>query len=304
MSTRLVELAPAGPVALALHGGAGGRVPEQPEQQEAFQAGLARAHAAGWRVLAGGGAAVDAVCAAVVELEDEPLFNAGRGAALTADGSVELDAAVMDGTGRAGAVAGCRYAKNPVLLARRILERSPHVLMVCPPQSLVAEWGCEVAGQEYFVTGARRRQLDRLLRAGQPGPRTGTVGAVARDRLGRLAAATSTGGMAGQDPGRVGDSPIIGAGTYARGGVVAISCSGEGEAFIRGVVAHEVDARMRHLGLGLAAAVRSTIEEELTARGATGGMVCVDAEGRVVVGYNSAAMFAAYQGADGIVTLA
>lgn len=309
MSARLLEAAPRGQLALALHGGAGDRIPEQPREAHAFEAGLARAYAAGWRVLTRGGAALDAVCAAVVELEDEQLFNAGRGAALTADGSAELDAAVMDGAGRAGAVAGSRHAKNPVLLARTILEHSPHVFLICPPESLVLKWGHEVVGQEYFITQPRRDQLHRLLRTGEARPPTaptgptGTVGAVARDRQGRLAAATSTGGMAGQQPGRVGDSPIIGAGTYARDGVVAISCTGEGEAFIRGVVAHEIGARMRHLGLGLAEAVRSTMAEELTARGATGGLVCVDADGRVVVAYNSSAMFAAFHGDDGLVTL-
>jgi L-asparaginase / beta-aspartyl-peptidase len=307
VSIRLLDATPSGRVALALHGGAGPRIPDQsPEQQKAFEAGLARAYAAGWRVLASGGAALDAVCTAVVELEDEPLFNAGKGAALTADGTAELDAAVMAGTGQAGAVAASRYAKNPVLLARSVLARGPHVFLVCPPRSLVTEWGHEAVSQDYFITKARRGQLHRLLRGDSPAApdgTVGTVGAVARDRHGRLAAATSTGGTAGQQPGRVGDSPIIGAGTFARDGVVAISCTGEGEAFIRGVVAHEIAARMRHLGAGLGEAVRGTIEDELTARHATGGLVCVDADGRVVVAYNSPAMFAAFHGDDGLVTL-
>jgi L-asparaginase / beta-aspartyl-peptidase len=302
--TRIWDIPPQRDFALAVHGGAGGRILE-PSQEEptAFEAGLARAYEAGRSVLAAGGSALDAVCAAVVELENDHLFNAGRGAALTAEGSVELDAAVMDGAGAAGAVAVSRHAKNPVLLARSVMERGQHLFLVSPSEGLVTEWGHQAVAQAYFITEARQRQLARIQNARLVAPRHGTVGAVARDAGGGVAAATSTGGMAGQNCGRVGDSPIIGAGTYARGGVVAVSCTGEGEAFIRGVVSHDIAARMRYLGLALPEAVTTTIADELTAKNASGGLVSVDADGRVVVAHNSPTMFAAFEDHDGLVTL-
>jgi beta-aspartyl-peptidase (threonine type) len=303
--TRIWDIPPQRDFALALHGGAGGRIHElSQEKQAAFEAGLSRAYEAGRNVLAVGGSALDAVCAAVVELENDPLFNAGRGAALTAEGSVELDAAVMDGAGTAGAVAASRHAKNPVLLARTVMERSEHLFLVSPGEDLVTEWGHQVMPQAYFITEARQRQLARIQDARLAAPRHGTVGAVARDSGGGVAAATSTGGMAAQNLGRVGDSPIIGAGTYARGGVVAVSCTGEGEAFIRGVVSHDIAARMRYLGHALPEAVTTTIADELTAKNASGGLVSVDADGRVVVAHNSPTMFAAFEDHDGLVTLA
>jgi beta-aspartyl-peptidase (threonine type) len=302
--TRIWDIRPQRDFALALHGGAGGRIFElSQEKQEAFEAGLSRAYEAGRSVLAAGGSALDAVCAAVVELENDHLFNAGRGAALTAEGAVELDAAVMDGAGAAGAVAASRHAKNPVLLARSVMERGPHLFLVSPGEDLVTEWGHQVVPKAYFITEARQRQLARIQNARLAAPRHGTVGAVARDAGGGVAAATSTGGTAGQSRGRVGDSPIIGAGTYARGGVVAVSCTGEGEAFIRGVVSHDIAARMRYLDLALPEAVTTTIADELTAKNASGGLVSVDADGRVVVAHNSPTMFAAFEDHDGLVTL-
>jgi beta-aspartyl-peptidase (threonine type) len=302
--TRIWDVPPRRDFALALHGGAGGRILElSREDKAAFEAGLSRAYETGRSVLAAGGSALDAVCAAVVELEDDRLFNAGRGAALRTEGSVELDAAVMDGAGTAGAVAASRHAKNPVLLARSVMERGQHLLLVSPGEDLVTEWGHQTAPQSYFVTEARQRQLARIQNAHAAAPRHGTVGAVARDAGGGVAAATSTGGMAGQSLGRVGDSPIIGAGTYARGGVVAISCTGDGEAFIRGVVSYDIAARMRYLGLPLPEAVTTTIDEALTAKNASGGLVSVDAGGRVVVAHNSPTMFAAFEDHDGLVTL-
>lgn len=289
---------------LALHGGAGGRIRELADRDRAaFESGLRAAWEAGAAVLEAGGEALDAVCASVSTLEEDPLFNAGRGAALTARGTAELDAAVMTGDGAAGAVAGSRHARNPVLLARAVLERSEHVLIVAPDCELVEEWGLATADPAWFVTEARRSQLDRLLADRLVGPRHGTVGAVARDGAGRLAAATSTGGMAGQRDGRVGDSPIVGAGTYARAGSAALSCTGEGEAFLRAVVSHDVVARMRYRGDDLPTAVAATFDEELTVRGASGGLVAVDAAGRVVVAHNSPMMFAAYDDGDGLVVL-
>jgi beta-aspartyl-peptidase (threonine type) len=301
--TRLWEVPAADGFALALHGGAGGLIKEfETEDTEAFHAGLTAAHAAGQEILARGGHALDAVCAAVRTLEDDPLFNAGRGAALTTDGGAELDAAVMDGRGPAGAIAASRFARNPVLLARQVMEQSEHLLLVDPSEDLVRRWGGEVVGQDYFSTPHRRQQLERI-RGGLVAPRHGTVGAVARDVHGHVAAATSTGGMSNQHEGRVGDTPIIGAGTYARDELGAVSCTGEGEAFIRGVVSYDIIARMRYLGSGLADAVGATIETELTAKGSSGGLVSIDGEGRVVVAHNSPRMFAAYTDGGRLVVL-
>jgi len=296
VAMEILEVAPAGAgPSLALHGGAGGRVPELAgaAARAPYERGLLAAYRAGWQVLAGGGEALDAVCAAVQVLEDDPLFNAGRGAALTAAGHAELDASVMAGSGRAGAVAAAKYARNPVRLARAIMEHTEHVLIVDPDAEFTGRHGLEVAGPDYFITGPRRQQLDRVLAGRAAAARHGTVGATARDARGLLAAATSTGGMTGQAEGRVGDSPIVGAGIYARDGVVAISCTGDGEAFIRGVVAYDVAARMRYAGTGLADSIRATFAAELTQRDATGGLVAVGADGRLVVAHNSPAMFSA-----------
>jgi beta-aspartyl-peptidase (threonine type) len=294
--TVLFEVPPIGDWSLALHGGAGGRIQElAAEEREAFEAGLTRAWDAGAAVLSRGGVALDAVCAAVEQLEDDPLFNAGRGAALTTDGDAEHDASVMDGaTGLAGAIAASRHARNPILLARAVMERSAHLFLVHPTRALVESWGLATAEQDYFVTEARQAQLARILGDQLVAPRHGTVGAVARDASGSVAAATSTGGMANQEDGRVGDSPVIGAGTYAMDGQAAVSCTGEGEAFIRGVVSYDIVARMRYLDAGLADAVTATIAEELTAEHASGGLVSVAADGRVVVAHNSPTMFAAF----------
>ena len=301
----LFEVAPSSRTwALVLHGGAGGRVEELTlDARGSYAEGLGRAYKAGADVLAAGGAALDAVCAAVEQLEDDPLFNAGRGAALTSAGTAELDACVMAGDGRAGAVTACRHARNPVFAARKVMEETPAVLLVSPDLDRLSGWGLVTVEPEYFVTPARQQQLrnvqDRLL---EPS-RHGTVGAVAIDVGGHVAAATSTGGMVNQSEGRVGDTPIVGAGTYARDGVVAISCTGEGEAFIKGVVAHDIAARVRYLGTPLAGAVEATITEELTAHGASGGLIAVAGDGTVVVAHNSPAMFAAYSDGERVVTL-
>jgi beta-aspartyl-peptidase (threonine type) len=285
---------PAGGPSLALHGGAGGRVAELNAAGRArYEQGLLAAYRAGWQVLAAGGDALDAVCASVEVLENDPLFNAGRGAALTATGHAELDAAVMTGAGLAGAVAASRYAKNPVRLARAVMEHTEHVLIADPDAGFVERYGLEVVEPGYFITEERHRQLNRVLDGRAVPARHGTVGAAARDAGGRVAAATSTGGMTGQADGRVGDTPIVGAGVYARDDVAALSCTGHGEAFIRGVVAHDVAARIRYTGADLAGAVRDTFAEELTRRGSNGGLVAVGGDGRVVVAHNSPMMFSA-----------
>jgi beta-aspartyl-peptidase (threonine type) len=285
---------PAGGPSLALHGGAGGRVQElELEGRAPFEQGLLAAYRAGWQVLAAGGDALDAVCASVEVLEDDPLFNSGRGAALTASGHAELDASVMTGSGRAGAIAVSRHARNPVRVARAVMEHTEHVLIVDPDVRFLELHGLDVVERDYFITQTRQQQLDRVLDGRAVASRHGTVGAAARDAAGRVAAATSTGGMTGQADGRVGDTPIVGAGIYARDDVVAISCTGDGEAFIRGVVAYDIAARIRYLGASLAEAVRETIEQELTRLGPTGGLVAVGGDGRVVVAHNSPMMFSA-----------
>jgi beta-aspartyl-peptidase (threonine type) len=285
---------PEGGPSLALHGGAGGRVQELAlEGRAPYAEGLLAAYRAGWQVLAAGGDALDAVCASVEVLENDPLFNAGRGAALTATGHAELDASVMTGSGLAGAVAASKYAKNPVWLARTVMEHTEHVLIVDPDAEFVERYGLDVVDRGYFITEPRQQQLEHVLDGRAAAARHGTVGAVARDAGGRVAAATSTGGMVGQADGRVGDSPIVGAGVYARDNVVAISCTGDGEAFIRGVVAYDVAARIRYASADLAEAIGGTFKEELTQRGSTGGLVAIGGDGRVVVAHNSPAMFSA-----------
>jgi beta-aspartyl-peptidase (threonine type) len=290
---------------LVLHGGAGGRLEEfSLEDQASYADGLTEAYRAGAAVLARGGSALDGVCATVVQLEDNPVFNAGRGAALTSEGHAELDAAVMTGSGEAGAVAASRHAKNPVQLARKVMEESEHVLLVSPSEGVAASWGLDVVEPPYFITEARQRQLAAVQSKELIGSRHGTVGAVAVDTLGNVAAATSTGGMVNQHEGRVGDTPIIGAGTYARDGVVAVSCTGMGEAFIEGAVAHEIYARMHYAGEALPNAVSATIDAEIVSRNADGGIIAVSADGRVCVAYNSADMFAAFEDAGKLITLA
>lgn len=280
---------------LAIHGGAGGRILELGEQAD-YESGLREAHTAGESVLAAGGSALEACCAAVQSLEENPLFNAGRGAALAKDGRAELDASVMDGaSGLAGAVLASRHAKSPVHAARAVMEHTDHVMIVDPPADLVREWGLETAEPEWFVTERRLAQLQRLLEKRETGPRHGTVGAVALDAKGHLAAATSTGGISAQDVGRIGDTPVIGAGTYARDGLVALSCTGEGEAFLRGVVAYDVAARVRYARKTLQNAVAGTIEETLTQKGSSGGLIAVDPAGAMVIAHNSPMMFSAYR---------
>ena len=289
---------------LVLHGGAGGRVEELAlDLKGQYSEGLARAYRAGETVLAAGGSALDAVCATVHQLEDEPLFNAGRGAALTASGEAELDASVMTGDGRAGAVAGSRHARNPVRLARKVMEESRHVLLVAPTRAVVEGWSLDAVEPDYFVTAGRQQQLADVRADVVAAPAHGTVGAVALDVAGRIAAATSTGGTVNQSVGRVGDCPVIGAGTYARDGLMGISCTGQGEAFLQGVVSHDVAARMRYAGASLMEAISATVEHELESRRATGGVIAVGADGRLVVAHNSPAMFAAYRDAGRLVTL-
>lgn len=285
--------------AILIHGGAGVVRPEAMRGADLRrrEAALRAALAAGEAVLAAGGAALDAAQAAVLVLEDDPGFNAGRGAVLTRDGRVELDAAVMDGrSGRAGAVAGVRRLKNPVLAARAVLEASPHVLLVgAGADAFGLAQGLAPAPPRWFRTAARVRQL-AALRAADPAAtaldhdgKHGTVGAVALDAHGGLAAATSTGGVANKLRGRVGDSPLIGAGTYADARV-AVSCTGQGEAFIRAVAAHALAARLRYTGQDVEAAAAAVLAE-IGAAGGDGGLIALDAQGSAALPFNTAGMY-------------
>jgi beta-aspartyl-peptidase (threonine type) len=296
---------------LAVHGGAGTirRDALSAEREGEYHAGLRRALQAGHAVLAGGGGALDAVTAAVVALEDDELFNAGRGAVFTSAGMQEMDAAVMDGRDRrAGAVAAIFGPKNPVLAARAVMEHSPHVLLVGDGALVFCrEHGIPFAGNEYFATASRRRALEQTwahrrgcsaeARDNDDARRHGTVGAVARDSGGNLAAATSTGGMTGKLPGRVGDSPIIGAGTFADNATCAVSATGDGEFFIRFGVAHEVAARVRHRGETLAEAAGTVISE----LGGSGGLVAIGRDGALALPFNCSGMYRGFVRADGVI---
>jgi L-asparaginase / beta-aspartyl-peptidase len=272
--------------AIAVHGGAGAW---PAERHAAARAGTARAVAAGWAVLAAGGVALDAVQAAVVVLEDDPTFNAGHGAALTEEGGVELDAAIMRGRDRAaGAVAALRGIRHPILAARAVLEEGRHVLLA---GEAAATWaraaGVPAASEAWLATPAQRSGTAR-----------GTVGAVARDAHGGLAAATSTGGMTGQRPGRVGDSPLVAAGTWADDETAAVSCTGTGEAIIRAALAHEVDALMRHGGRALPEAGAEAMAG-LARFGGDGGLIAVAAAGGVVAQFSAPGMARAGRVGDG-----
>jgi isoaspartyl peptidase/L-asparaginase-like protein (Ntn-hydrolase superfamily) len=276
---------------IAIHGGAGtlSRRVMKPSVRLRYEAGLARALEAGYQVLKSHGRALDAVSAAVVKLEDDPLFNAGRGATYNAEGRHELDAAIMDGaTLRAGAVAGVRRIRNPVLAARAVMENSRHVLLIgAGAERFCKGFAIELVPAKYFATRSRLLAL-KNNRVGHHG----TVGAVALDEAGDLAAATSTGGFTGKLPGRVGDSPIVGAGTYADNATCAVSGTGLGEAFIRAVAAHDVAARMLYLREDLAKASAMALEK-IAALGADGGLIAVDRRGNIAMPFNSEGMYRA-----------
>jgi L-asparaginase / beta-aspartyl-peptidase len=281
---------------LVVHGGAGtiARRELTPRRERQYCAGLAAALRAGYAVLENGGSSMDAVTAAVVALEDSPLFNAGRGSTLNAAGEHELDASVMDGaSGKAGAVTGVRRIRNPVLAARAVMERTPHVMLAGAAADRYARSvGLALVSARYFSTPERARAL-RRARAhalSSAADRHGTVGAVALDGFGNLAAATSTGGYTNKMVGRVGDSPIIGAGTYADNATCAVSTTGIGEYFIRAVAAYDVAARMRYLGETLGLAARGALAR-VVAVGGEGGLIAVDRAGKVAMPFVSEGMY-------------
>ena len=295
---------------IALHGGAGTILKSRmtPEREAAYHAGLRACLTAGLDVLRAGGSALDAVTAAVMALEDDPLFNAGRGAVYTTDARHEMDAAIMDGATReCGAITGICGPRHPVLAARAVMEQTDHVLLAGEgARRFCAGAGLEIMPAAWFGTEARltalheemqRRELG-LADDGDPARKHGTVGAVALDRLGHLAAATSTGGMTAKMPGRVGDSPLIGAGTWADDETAAVSATGHGEYFIRWAVGHEIDARMRWGGQSLSQAAGDVVAE-LGQRGGSGGLVSVDRQGNICLPFNSSGMYRAWCGQDG-----
>lgn len=295
---------------LAIHGGAGTLRAETmtEERRQAFHAGLRHSLLAGHRVLAAGGSALDAVTSAVMALEDDPLFNAGRGATFTAAGRNEMDAAVMDGaTHAAGAVTGICGPRNPVLAARAVMERSEHVLLSGDGAlAFCREQGLDFADAAYFRTDRRWDALQTELArraAGKADERDdalkhGTVGAVARDAAGHLAAATSTGGMTAKLPGRVGDTPVFGAGTFADDATCAVSGTGHGEFFMRYLTAYEVTARMKYLDEPLGTASDHVVAS-LRRAGGSGGLIAVDCAGNVALPFNSEGMYRGTISADG-----
>jgi beta-aspartyl-peptidase (threonine type) len=290
---------------LVIHGGCGAMRPDTvpAEQEEQARAGLNAALDAGEAVLAAGGSALDAVEAAARILEEHPCFNAGRGSVLSASGAVELDAAIMDGSNRrAGAVAGMRTTRAPIKAARAAMEHSPHVLLTYAGADEFARMHeLEQVENDWFVTPQRRAQLDKVMAAGgkfDTDIKFGTIGAVACDANGHVAAATSTGGLTAKRWGRIGDSPLIGAGTYADDRAAAVSATGLGEAFIRAVAAHELCARVRIGGEGLQAALDAVLAD-VGALDGTGGLIAVGPSGEAAWGFTTPGMYRAMAGPEG-----
>jgi len=316
---------------IVIHGGAGviKRESLSPEREAAVRAVLTESLQAGHAILAQGGSSLDAVTAAVRVMEDSPLFNAGKGAVFTHDGKNELDAAIMNGrTREAGSVAGLHHVKNPISLARAVMEKSPHVMMIgAGAEEFAKQQGVELVPESYFYTEERWQSLQRALEAekqqqqtppeqGQPqGPQTfwehpagrehkfGTVGAVALDQAGNLAAGTSTGGMTNKRFGRVGDVPVIGAGTYANERC-AVSATGHGEYFIRYTVARDICSRMEYLDLPLLESANQVVMDVLVKAGGEGGVIAMDAQGNVAMPFNSSGMYRGYMGQDGVAAVA
>jgi beta-aspartyl-peptidase (threonine type) len=292
---------------IAVHGGAGTILRENlsEAQRSEYEAGLAAALDTGARLLDEGGSALDAVAAAVVLLEDDPLFNAGRGATFTFEGTIELDAAIMYGRGRtAGAVAGIRSVRNPILLARQVMEHSPHVFLAgAGAEAFAREHEMETVEPGWFETPERRRQLEEFRsRKGawfDSSVKYGTVGAVARDREGHVAAATSTGGLTGKRWGRIGDSPVIGAGTYADDRAGAVSATGGGEFFMRAGAAKAICERMRLLGESAQAAADAVIVD-VGDLGGDGGVIVAGADGTIAFALNTPGMYRGRADSSGV----
>ena len=298
-----------GKAVIAIHGGAGAvtRSALTPERERQYVAALSAIVDSGQKMLAAGASALDTVTEAVRLLEECPLFNAGIGSVFTRDATHELDACLMDGNRlQAGAVAGVKHLRNPVLAARLVLEQSPHVLLIGEgAEAFAVSHGMDRVGNHLFSTTERLLQLqqaqaaDEIVLDHQAAPlderhKMGTVGAVARDLAGNLAAATSTGGMTNKLPGRVGDSPLPGAGCYANNASVAVSCTGTGEVFMRTLAAYDIAALMEYGNLSLYEACERVVMEKLPALGGSGGLIAIDREGNVVLPFNSEGMYRAW----------
>jgi beta-aspartyl-peptidase (threonine type) len=301
------------PFAIAIHGGSGAitRTSLTPEKESAYRAALAEALEAGRRVLAGGGASLDAVTAAIRVMEDSPLFNAGKGAVFTSEGTNEMDASIMDGRdGRAGAVAGVTTVRNPIEAARAVMDKSRHVLLSGRgAEQFAREQGLAIVDASYFRTEERWEQLQRAKErdrlpldhdapgkppakkvAAEEHEKLGTVGAVALDQAGNLAAGTSTGGITNKRFGRIGDSPLIGAGTWAENASVAVSATGTGEMFIRTAAAHDIAALVKYKGLTAQAAADAALEK-VRAIGGRGGVIAMDPSGQAVFSFTTEGMY-------------
>lgn len=296
------------PFSIAIHGGAGTILKSSmtDELQKQYEAALENALDAGYAILEKGGSSLDAVEAAVMVLEDFPLFNAGCGAVFNNLGKHEMDASIMSGKNlEAGAVSGVSHIKNPVRLAKTILEKSEHVmLMGAGAETFAKQEGIEFADDAYFYNEMRYQQWQEALKADtiqldHSEKKFGTVGAVALDKDGNLAAATSTGGMTNKKFGRVGDSPIIGAGTYANNATCAVSCTGHGELFIRSVVGHDISCLMEYKGLSLQEACDILVHDKLIKIGGEGGLIAVDTHGNIAMPFNSEGMYRGYQKSNG-----
>lgn len=308
--------------ALAIHGGAGTILKKNmtPELEKEYTDKLNEALQKGYDTLSKGGTSIDAVVVSIKILEDSPLFNAGKGSVFTADGKNEMDASIMNGkTLMAGSVAGVRTIKNPITAARCVMEKSPHVMMVgAGAEKFAKQCKCEIADTSYFFEQKRWNQLQKIKKTEQQqldhsdttsfvepididlkDKKFGTVGLVALDQYGNLAAGTSTGGMTNKKFGRVGDAPIIGAGTYANNKTCAVSCTGHGEFFIRSVVAYDVSALMEYKGLSLADAANEVVMKKLITLGGEGGLIAIDAKGNITMPFNSAGMYRGFMKSDG-----
>jgi L-asparaginase / beta-aspartyl-peptidase len=300
---------------LVIHGGAGTieRSKMTPEKEHEYRAGLERALRAGYEILKRGGSSLDATESAVRVLEDDPHFNAGKGSVFTSDGTNEMDAAIMDGkTLAAGAVAVLKHVKNPISLARLVMEKSGHVMMDGEgAEAFARENGIELVDQKYFFTQERWEALQKIKaaekdRTGGTGKavfitdqdRHGTVGAVALDKNGNLAAATSTGGTTNKRPGRVGDTPVIGAGTYANNATCAVSATGDGEYFIRASVGNNISALMEYRGMSLRDAAQVALDK-VAKLGGTGGLIAIDREGSIALPFNTSGMYRGYVDPNG-----
>ncbi|VAW27651.1 Isoaspartyl aminopeptidase @ Asp-X dipeptidase [hydrothermal vent metagenome] len=296
-----------GPITLVIHGGAGTILKENmsPEKEKAYRDKLEEALQTGYKILEEGGTSMSAVVATIQVMEESPLFNSGVGAVYTHEGRNELDASVMDGnTGKAGAVAGVTTIKSPIRAALEVMNNSPHVMMAgSGAETFAEEQGLEMVDNSYFGTERRKKALEKVLEMEAEKTsdllqyqnwKYGTVGAVALDKKGNIAAGTSTGGMTNKRYGRIGDSPIIGAGTFAENSSCGVSATGHGEYFIRNAVAYDIAARMKYLNISVGKSAKEVIQKKLVEKGGFGGVVCLDRAGNIAMEFNTAGMYRGY----------